>query len=531
MNISEARRARLPSTRKEALFLYRSLLTEAAPKGAEAVRQIKRWLARNDLFFMLTVICKRKDISHDWLFDRCREVERNPNGFLDLWAREHYKSTVITFGLSLQDILASHGDDPEARYAGREVTIGILSFNRPSAKGFLRQIKRELEANEELKALFPEVLYDNPAQQAPKWSEDEGLTVKRKTNPKEATVEASGLVDGQPTGKHYFIRVYDDVVTRESVSTPEMIKKVTEAWELSTNLGTEGGWERYIGTRYHVFDSYSTMIERGIPPRVYPCTSDGSEDFSKAVLRSASFLEERRRQQGPYTFGAQMLLNPTADKAQGFREEWLRYWHAAHAANLNVYLLVDPASKKKKGNDYTSMWVFGVGGDRNFMILDAVRDRLNLVERQRTLFALHRKWRPLNVGYEEYGLQADIEHMKYVMGQENYRFTITPLGGRMAKEDRIRRLIPLFEAGRIWLPEAGIVRTDHEGKAVNIVRTFIEQEYTAFPVSAHDDMLDCLARLLDEEFQLSYPLLPEEQTPKWMRDLQDESSGRGWETA
>ena len=43
-------------------------------------------------------------------------------------------------------------------------------------------------------------------------------------------------MDGQPTSKHYRRMVYDDVVTRESVTTPEMIKKTTEAWELFRNL-------------------------------------------------------------------------------------------------------------------------------------------------------------------------------------------------------------------------------------------------------------------------------------------------------
>jgi phage terminase large subunit-like protein len=506
------------------------VLLAAAAKSPEHLRQAKRWLSRNDLFYLLTVTCRRKDLDHDWLFARCREVQAAPNGHLDLWAREHYKSTIITFGLSLQDVLASHGEDPEPRYGGREVTIGLFSHTRPGAKGFLRQIKYECESNDELKSQFPDVLWDNPAKQSPKWSEDEGIVFRRKANPKEATIEAWGLVDGMPTGKHFFIRVYDDVVTERSV-TPDMIGKTTTAWELSDNLGTDGGWERYIGTTYALFDTYKTMQQRGIPARVHPCTSDGSEDFSKAVLRSPEFLAEKRRKQGPYTFGAQMLLNPRADTAQGFREEWLRYWPAANTTGLNFYLLGDPASKKKKNNDYTSMWVVGVGGDDNWYVVDGVRDRLNLSERAKALFALHRKWRPRNVGYEEYGLQADIEHFQHVMEEQNYRFTITALGGTLAKEDRIKRLVPVFEQGRIWLPEKGIVRINYEKRTENIVRTFIDEEYLTFPVCEHDDGLDCLSRMLDEELGVITPERPDEKKPKWLTDLEEDESGGDFMTS
>ena len=469
---------------------------------------IARHYCRTDLFWLLWFGCGRKDLERDWLFDRCREVQSGPDGYLDLWAREHYKSTIITFGLTLQDIL----NDPE-------VTCGIFSHTRPIAKQFLRQIKRELEANALLKSLFPEILWADPAKEAPKWSEDEGITVKRKGNPKEATVEAWGLVDGQPTSKHFRRMIYDDVVTRESVTTPEMIAKVTEAWELSRNLAAEGGTTRHVGTRYHFNDTYKEILKRGFVGRVYPATRDGTIG-GEPVLMSAETLQRKRVEQGPYTFSCQMLQDPVADRVQGFKRDWLRYWRSEPAGNK--YMLVDAASEKKKGSDYTAIWVVALGADQNFYIVDMLRDRLNLTERADRVMKLHRKHRPMEVRYEKYGAMADVEHIKTRMEAENYRFDIIEVGGQAPKNDRIRRLIPAFEQSRVYLPDS-LTITDYEGIPRDMVHTFIEEEYAPFPVALHDDMFDALARLMDSEgrwngelrnLSLIWPMPEEDPIPK-----------------
>ncbi len=463
-----------------------------------------RDLYRTDLYALLRYGLRRPDVDHPWVFERCREVQREMNGVLDLWAREHYKSTIITFAGSLFRIIRSHG---EGAPIDREVTIGIFSHTKPIAKGFLRQIKYELETNEHLQMVFDDIFYANPRKEAAKWTEDEGITVKRNGNPKEATVEAHGLVDGQPTSKHFVHRMYDDVVTLESVTTPDMIAKTTSAYEMSDNLGTEGGTFALAGTRYHFADTYGDLMKRNaVKVREHPCTKDGTEDFSpeNCVLMQSETLRQKRVSQGPYTFGTQMLLNPKGTNTQAFNDQWLKFTGNLNPDGLNIYIVVDPANEKRKTSDYSTFWVVGLGPDKNYLVLDVVRDRLNLTERTRTLLNLHREWKPIGVGYEKYGMQADIEHIRSEQERQNYRFDIIELGGQTPKLDRIRKLIPLFEQGRIYLPRSKSY-TDYEGQTRNLVSVFIEEEYKAFPVMSHDDMLDCLARIVDPELKADWP--------------------------
>lgn len=491
-------------SRQQSMMLYDSVM-------ADGNKEQLRRLCREDLFFLLTVAFKRKDLNREWLYQRCREVEADPDENLDLWAREHYKSTIITYAKTIQDILV----DPE-------VTVGIFSFSRPIAKAFLDQIKRELESNEFLKELFPDILYAQPDKESPKWSLDHGIIVKRQTNPKESTVEAWGLVDGQPTSKHFSRLIYDDVVTITSVATPEQIKKTTDAWALSLNLGAQGGKKRVIGTRYHQNDTYAEMIKRGSVKKVreYAPTDKGKEDFQvlgNPVLLTRSELKQKRADMGPYIYACQMLQNPQADKAMGFQKEWLHFYDVLrNFMGWNFYILVDPASEKKKKEspdpDYTVQLVIGLAPDRNYYLVDGIRDRMNLTERTKSLFRFHRKWNPIRVGYEKYGMQADIEHIQYIQEQENYRFEIRELGGPMPKADRIRRLVPIFEQGRFWLPHH-LAFVDHEKSPRDLICDFLEYEYGPFPVCRHDDMLDCTARILDPELEARFPSIQDIKHP------------------
>jgi predicted phage terminase large subunit-like protein len=226
------------------------------------------------------------------------------------------------------------------------------------------------------------------------------------------------------------------------------------------------------------------------------------------VLWDAQTHQEKRRNMGPYTYAAQILLNPKADALQGFERDWLRFYTTispSQAKKMNKYILVDSANEKRKESDYTAMWVIGLGADGNYYALDIVRDRLNLTERTSRLFSLFERWKPIKqVRWERYGLNADIQHIKTEQEHRNYRFDITEVAGITKKDDRIGRLIPLFEQGKIYLPKTFHV-TNWEKQVIDVVRAFVEEEYAGFPVSRHKDMLDSLARIAEPDLELQWP--------------------------
>ena len=508
----------------------------------------RAWLGRNDRYFLLTRILHRPDAFHPWLYARCREVEASPDGHLDLWAREHYKSTIITFAGAIQEIAR----DPE-------ITIGVFSHTKPVARKFLSQIKKELEENKELQETYPDVFWSDPKRQAPQWSEDKGLIVKRKTNPKEATIEAHGLVDGQPTGAHFLLRIYDDVVTLESVNTPEQVQKTTTAWELSDNLGARGAngllraW--HVGTRYSFADTYQTIIDRGaLKVRIYAATDNGLMDGNPVFLSLAAWADKRLKQ-SEAVIACQQLQNPAAGTQAMFSKDWLQFIDI-RPSTLNVYIMCDPAHSKKKDSDNTAFAVVGVDAANNKYLLDGFRHKMGLKERWEALRGLRRLWirqpgvQMVKCGYERYGMQSDMEYFKLEMVRDNEAFEIVELNwtsdGTKAKDDRVQRLQPDFKGRKFYLAmdcrrkvplldrngqrvmgadgkpvmawepyettnqkkvrEGGqafrifspVKARDHEGNVYSLNKGFLD-EYLTYPFSAKKDLIDATSRIYDME--------------------------------
>lgn len=465
---------------------------------------------------MLVYGLNRSFADTDWFFARCREVEANPDGYLDLWAREHGKSTVITIAKTIQDILR----DPE-------ITIGIFSHTRAIAKSFLRVIKREFESNTRLKACFPDVLFDNPEKYAPKWSEDDGLIVKRKGNPPESTVEAHGLIDGMPTGRHFYLRVYDDVVTAASVSTPDQMRKVIDALDMSNNLGKQGGVRRMIGTRYKLGDAYEEYIKRGvIKPRIYPATDNGRID-GNPVMFSEEEWEGKLADMSPAIIASQMLQNPLAEDSVIFQPDWFRLWPADMELPVfdAVFLSLDGAFSIKNSADDSCILALGLfkateGSPKySVMVLDCYMERVPYPDlRDEVIKQYGNKFGKNDKDVDAIIIEDKQSGSALIPELRRAGVAVYPYNpGQLDKVARANLVSHLVRDGYLWIPESR--NPKRKGYPMNWLSKWHEQ-MLYFPNVAHDDGVDTIVQalsVLDKMGFLRGKVVPPRQKSYWER--------------
>jgi hypothetical protein len=282
---------------------YRKVASMIATKEIDEINTL-RDLILNDLFFVVQFVLKIPIANHPFVVRMCREVEDGPKDYtLDVWAREHFKSSIITIAETIQYVLA-HPDH----------AVGIFSYVRPVAKKFLFSIKELFQHERILHECFPDIVWNDCEKEAPLWSLDEGLILRRDTKRPDATISAWGLTEGMPTGRHFERRVYDDISTEDMADSVDMMEKVKTKFDSSQNIGTDAGHHRVIGTYYHHADPLTYI--RGLKdlegnPKYFYRLRAGSDDGSASG--NPVFVSQRRWDdlKATRTFACQQLCDPS----------------------------------------------------------------------------------------------------------------------------------------------------------------------------------------------------------------------------
>lgn len=486
----------------------------------ELLRDKKRFLALNDLYWLCCYvgndeIAKYPDYYKpfcdevsllNWKIVRLKmhkpgkwllpvdDVTDNPDedlSFLQrlyLCYRTYYKTTIISKVHSLQLIL----NFPN-------IHILIAHNKQNSASANLVSVKNYFLTTG-IRTLFSRYIPNTKD-----WGSMSGFSVANRTDwgRDEQTIMAVG-VDTEITGGHWQMVKKNDLVTEDSVNTEEQRKK-TINWDNIFNLGhfddPQVTLQDYEGTRYHFTDLYSVKL--GDPkiklidiPLLKDKNADNitEENISNPGRFTVNGVRELKRD--IWYFNCQLLLKPDDPARMQFKPEMIQYFTSIPQGS-NFYLVVDPASRRKKKSDWTVMLIVALGwfdGRLRRFICDGIRDKIDPKQRVDRAIELAKKWKIKGCGWEAVGFQeTDCFYLEEKRRELRMFFTIEEVKSHTAaKEDNIRGLIPEYaQLNWLWPQKGKIVNLNSEGRSYCLTEC-MEQEMLQFPMCEHDDLLDAM---------------------------------------
>ncbi len=200
---------------------------------------------KTDLRFLCKNVLGMMDWEDELHGSLAKELEEAESRKLFLMPRGHLKSSIITVGWAIQQIL-------------RDPNIRILITNAvwDKARAFLNQISGYLTDKSALSQIFG--IFQTADM---RWTRDEiEISQKKLRTVKEPTISTAGL-EKSLTGYHYDLIIHDDLVDKENVTTKEQIEKVKGFYRNSLPLLDPGGRIVVIGTRWVIGDLYQELIE------------------------------------------------------------------------------------------------------------------------------------------------------------------------------------------------------------------------------------------------------------------------------
>jgi hypothetical protein len=440
------------------------------------------------------------------------------------------KTTVITQAYLLQRIVRNPN-----------VSIMLVNENESTAKAILSEIKSQIENNELLRALYPEIIPDDFRDTT--WSAL-AITVKRTQSRKEPTVFVVG-VGGTKTGMHPDVIFVDDMLSREAMesaragSIADVMGQINRWIHQLVPLlsGAEDRELSFIGTRWWHGDSYEHLEESfgyGQDPQHFMLRtklSDGTVQrlpayrvgdlvvFRRAAIEDGqpAFVSlgsdkyglealAKLRLQDPELFAANYLNNPSDELTATFKDSWLRYYdwtedssgdqisytdlsgrrRGCDLRSLDILAFCDPGGfGKNKGGDRAraAIVVTGSTGDGLHFVLDVYSEKGTYVQALKALTGFVRRYGVRKCFIERAGQQiVFIDQARDTLKKEGLSVIVEEVTtGVKSKDDRILGLEEPFQRATIYL-----------GRGSKFME-FLDQ-YRTFPKSARKDLLDALSQ-------------------------------------
>lgn len=372
------------------------------------------WLATEILGYTKLTESFHKPMMDNMDFRRAlRQIGKYTKDELELWARDHYKTTV-RIAQCVQEILIN-----------QDVAIAVAHAVDEKALEFIEEVGTHFQTNTKLRNLRPEIM---PGKSAKKWLISDQFTVQRTRFRRHPTMQGKGA-GSENTGGHCDIYVLDDIIGQTTIDDNAMPK--IRNWYKNTVrnvLKTDGGWIWATGTRWDVNDIYSDWIASDHwDVRIRAALeTDGKPDYQgTSVLYGKEWILRKQSELGS-SFGPQMMNDPSPSSEKAWDPQLCE-----HFVNLEyskgqgfVVVLSDPApaqigsfDRRKRGDGEKDYWATAVvkfrqkGQRREIILLDLRSSKgWDHDEGFREVCRLQRKWGARHVAVESVGQAIALYH-------------------------------------------------------------------------------------------------------------------------
>lgn len=288
---------------------------------------------------------------------------------------------------------------------------------------------------------------------------------------------------GAITGRGADLLILDDAGAKnyEEAMSPT-IREHAWDWFASTAYTrlSPNGKVLVIATRWHEDDLTGRLIKQGgWTVLSLPAIAESDDEMGRLpgeALWPEQFplpqLETIKQTIGAHKFAALYQQRPAPESGSTFKRQWCNQRYRELPQLKQTVMAVDSAFKTGAASDYSAMVIAGTDG-KNYYLINVFRDRLEYPDLRRAIIDHFNRFRPTCVLIEDAASgQSAIQDLR-----RDTAIPIVPVKAKGSKQSRADVVSPLWEAGKVYLPEA------------EWVEDFIE-ELTSFPVAPHDDMVD-----------------------------------------
>ncbi len=322
-----------------------------------------------------------------------------------------------------------------------------------------------------------------------------------------------GIMSGITGNPANLIIIDDPVKNQQEADSPAYRNRVWSEWQasLKSRLAAKGKVV-VIMTPWTDDDLAARIIrsEKNVQLIRLPVEAEENDPIGRAVGESlcpelgkddqwlndfkASYITDPQGGQRAWT--ALYQCSPRQEEGNLVRRDWWKFYDPEEQIQFGTEIIsVDASFKGDDSSDYVSIQVWGKRA-QDYYLRYCLNKRLNFpdtVEAIKTIYRLFPRARTVLIEEAANG-PAIIQTLQ----REMFIISVTPLGGKIS---RVNAISPAIESGHVFLPDPA---------KAPWVSDYVDQ-WTAFPNSKYDDMVDATSQALARMIYSSGEIWEEEK--------------------